>query len=253
MMTDLRELYQELILDHNKRPRNRRKLDEPDRQAEGYNPLSLGSYDIYVRWSPENPVTEIFRTLESVGLGVWTIEPADAISLRSGSVTPDPNGPPLQGGAKQDFFATIVYTLGTAQTGEVFLSLSQQDGTIIKSSERRPVQATPRKTLSTFLTVEQLPDEGPVFLTAFLRGPNDEELAQADPVEFNIGRDFTISHIEMTQVVQDGDNSVPLVGLKKTYVRVFAGVDEADRASAFKKNRIQPSQSPSLEIRPRLS
>ena len=33
----------------------------------------LGSYDIYVRWSPENPVAEIFRTLESVGLGVWTI------------------------------------------------------------------------------------------------------------------------------------------------------------------------------------
>ena len=33
----------------------------------------LGSYDIYARWSPDNPVTEIFRTLESAGLGVWTI------------------------------------------------------------------------------------------------------------------------------------------------------------------------------------
>ena len=36
-MSDLRDLYQELILDHNRRPRNRRKLEAPDRQAEGYN------------------------------------------------------------------------------------------------------------------------------------------------------------------------------------------------------------------------
>ena len=38
-MTDLQELYQELILDHNKRPRNRGRLENPDRCAEGYNPL----------------------------------------------------------------------------------------------------------------------------------------------------------------------------------------------------------------------
>lgn len=35
----LLELYQELILDHNRRPRNRGRLDHPDRRAEGYNPL----------------------------------------------------------------------------------------------------------------------------------------------------------------------------------------------------------------------
>lgn len=49
MMTDLRELYQELILDHNKRPRNRRKLDEPDRQAEGYNPLCGDRVTIFLK------------------------------------------------------------------------------------------------------------------------------------------------------------------------------------------------------------
>ena len=38
-MTDLRDLYQELILDHNRRPRNCGELDEANRQAEGYNPL----------------------------------------------------------------------------------------------------------------------------------------------------------------------------------------------------------------------
>jgi nitrogen fixation NifU-like protein len=36
---DLQELYQDLILDHNKRPRNRRPLTDADRHADGYNPL----------------------------------------------------------------------------------------------------------------------------------------------------------------------------------------------------------------------
>ena len=38
-MDDTSELYQELILDHNKSPRNRRKVDPADRHAEGFNPL----------------------------------------------------------------------------------------------------------------------------------------------------------------------------------------------------------------------
>jgi nitrogen fixation NifU-like protein len=38
-MSDLRELYQEVILDHNKRPRNFGTLDHPSRTARGHNPL----------------------------------------------------------------------------------------------------------------------------------------------------------------------------------------------------------------------
>ncbi len=38
-MQDLRELYQAVIIDHNKRPRHYGKIDEPTHQAEGYNPL----------------------------------------------------------------------------------------------------------------------------------------------------------------------------------------------------------------------
>ena len=38
-MSDLRELYQEVILDHNKRPRNFHKLEGANQTAEGYNPL----------------------------------------------------------------------------------------------------------------------------------------------------------------------------------------------------------------------
>jgi nitrogen fixation NifU-like protein len=38
-MSDLRELYQEVILDHGKRPRNFRPLEGAQHSAEGYNPL----------------------------------------------------------------------------------------------------------------------------------------------------------------------------------------------------------------------
>lgn len=38
-MSDLRELYQEVILDHSKKPRNFRKIEDADRQSVGYNPL----------------------------------------------------------------------------------------------------------------------------------------------------------------------------------------------------------------------
>lgn len=37
--SDLRELYQEFILDHGKNPRNRGELAEHTHQGEGYNPL----------------------------------------------------------------------------------------------------------------------------------------------------------------------------------------------------------------------
>lgn len=39
MNEDLRELYQEVILDHNKRPRNRGRVEEPTNEADGHNPL----------------------------------------------------------------------------------------------------------------------------------------------------------------------------------------------------------------------
>jgi nitrogen fixation NifU-like protein len=39
LISDLQELYQEVILDHNKNPRNFRPLPEANRRAEGHNPL----------------------------------------------------------------------------------------------------------------------------------------------------------------------------------------------------------------------
>lgn len=38
-MTDLRELYQEVIIDHNRNPRNHHKMDAATNVANGFNPL----------------------------------------------------------------------------------------------------------------------------------------------------------------------------------------------------------------------
>jgi len=48
-MTALNELYQEVILDHNKRPRNFRTLEGASHQAEGYNPLCGDRLSLFVR------------------------------------------------------------------------------------------------------------------------------------------------------------------------------------------------------------
>lgn len=47
-MYNLSELYQEVILDHNKSPRNFQKLEGANHQAEGYNPLCGDQITIYV-------------------------------------------------------------------------------------------------------------------------------------------------------------------------------------------------------------
>jgi nitrogen fixation protein NifU and related proteins len=48
-MSELRELYQELILDHTKKPRNFGELPGANRRAEGYNPLCGDRATVLVR------------------------------------------------------------------------------------------------------------------------------------------------------------------------------------------------------------
>ncbi len=48
-MSELSELYQEVILDHNKSPRNFHKLEGANRRADGYNPLCGDKVTIYIK------------------------------------------------------------------------------------------------------------------------------------------------------------------------------------------------------------
>jgi nitrogen fixation protein NifU and related proteins len=47
-MSELDELYQEVILDHNKSPRNFREMEDANRRSEGYNPLCGDHVTVYV-------------------------------------------------------------------------------------------------------------------------------------------------------------------------------------------------------------
>ena len=48
-MSELSDLYQEILLEHNSKPRNFRKLDEPSRTAEGFNPLCGDQITLYLK------------------------------------------------------------------------------------------------------------------------------------------------------------------------------------------------------------
>ncbi len=52
-MSELRDLYQEVILDHNKHPHNFGELDGADRHADGYNPLCGDKLAVYVNLDGE--------------------------------------------------------------------------------------------------------------------------------------------------------------------------------------------------------
>jgi nitrogen fixation protein NifU and related proteins len=49
MSSDLRDLYQDVVIDHSKQPRNFRKLEGATRTAEGFNPLCGDQLMLYVK------------------------------------------------------------------------------------------------------------------------------------------------------------------------------------------------------------
>jgi nitrogen fixation protein NifU and related proteins len=73
-VTDLQDLYQELILDHGSRPRNLKKLAEANHSAEGYNPLCGDKVKVYV-----NLDGEVVKDISFEGAGC-------AISTASASI-----------------------------------------------------------------------------------------------------------------------------------------------------------------------
>jgi len=49
MLDDLRDLYQEVIFDHNRNPRNFRAMDDADRQIDGFNPLCGDRLTLFIK------------------------------------------------------------------------------------------------------------------------------------------------------------------------------------------------------------
>lgn len=73
-MNDLQDLYQEQILDHGRRPRNFKPMEEANGTAEGYNPLCGDKVKIFVRIDGD-----VVKDISFVGSGC-------AISTASASI-----------------------------------------------------------------------------------------------------------------------------------------------------------------------
>lgn len=58
-MDDLRDLYQATILDHNKKPRNFRVLEDATHEADGHNPLCGDQLTVYARIGEDGRIEEI--------------------------------------------------------------------------------------------------------------------------------------------------------------------------------------------------
>ena len=68
-MSDLDDLYQEVVLDHNRRPRNSGRLASANREADGYNPLCGDRVTVYLEVR-DNVITDI--SFEGTGCAIST-------------------------------------------------------------------------------------------------------------------------------------------------------------------------------------
>src|SRR3954468_6743451 len=60
-MSELSELYQQVILDHNKKPRNFRKLENANHSAEGFNPLCGDQLTVYLNVEDDTVKEVVFE------------------------------------------------------------------------------------------------------------------------------------------------------------------------------------------------
>ena len=58
-MHDLQDLYAEVVMDHNRRPRNFKKIDDADRTADGFNPLCGDQISLYLDLGDDDSIQDI--------------------------------------------------------------------------------------------------------------------------------------------------------------------------------------------------
>ena len=68
-MSDLEGLYQELILDHGRKPRNFHPMRDADRHADGYNPLCGDRFTVYLKLQGDR-ITDI--SFQGTGCAIST-------------------------------------------------------------------------------------------------------------------------------------------------------------------------------------
>lgn len=123
-MDELRELYQQVILDHNKSPRNFGKLERANHTSEGYNPLCGDRVNLYVELEGE-----VIKDISFYGHGC-------AISKASASV-----------------MTTLVKGKSIAEAGELFKKFQQ----LITSDPTAEIDLEEFDKLAIFAGVREFP------------------------------------------------------------------------------------------------
>lgn len=67
-MGTMSELYQNVILDHNRSPRNFRRMDDADRHAEGRNPLCGDQLEVWLKLDTDGRIADV--SFEGAGCAI---------------------------------------------------------------------------------------------------------------------------------------------------------------------------------------
>ena len=117
-MSELSDLYQEVILDHNKRPRNFRVIEAPSHHAEGYNPLCGDRLKLFVTIEGDRIADVAFQgsgcaiskasaSLMTDALKGHTVAEAQALFARFHRMVTTPPDVPVEDLGKLSVFAGV--------------------------------------------------------------------------------------------------------------------------------------------------
>ncbi len=178
-------------------------------------PTRTGIYGVWAK-ETERPIdfSMATATIEIIQAGVSIITLINP--------DPDPKEPLLIGG-KQTFSAKVEIDLPEPLPGGL-LQLLLVDTATDEFLARSPLTPLVGQTGMQMLTLPDvtLLEEGEFALEAHLFDEDRIFLGKTNSFIYTIGLDFEVLWIEVTQVIQDNGNNVPLVANKKTFARVYA-------------------------------
>ncbi len=67
-MTSLQDLYAEVVMDHNRSPRNFKKIENADRKADGFNPLCGDQISLYLELGESGEIRDIGYTADGCAI-----------------------------------------------------------------------------------------------------------------------------------------------------------------------------------------
>lgn len=81
-MSELRDLYQELIIDHSKKPRNFRVIEDATREADGFNPLCGDKLHLYLKVDDDGIISD--ASFKGSGCAISTASASIMTSMLKG-------------------------------------------------------------------------------------------------------------------------------------------------------------------------